>query len=709
MTHSLPSCLLLLLALETPGLAAGDPKVAPPHFDAQGRVIGAPLSERIANYEIDARLDPSKQQLTGRETITWTNRSALPQATLWFHLYWNAFKNDRSTFYQDARRMGGFRDETASGPDYPKRKKEDWGWSDVKSLKVKGGAELLGSLRFEHPDDDNAEDRTVFTVTLPQAVPPGGEVTLEVEWDARVPKIVSRAGHDTRGFFLMGQWFPKLGVLEIPTQRGATAPRWNCHQYHSSSEFYADFGTYDVSMTTPRAMKLGATGVQVSRVENADGTATTRFHQDDVIDFAWTASEQFEMQEDVLRVPGLPEVKLTALFYPRYRRSGPQLLAALKASLEHQGRWWFPFPYPHVTVVAPPSSAHGSEGMEYPTFIASTGREEPGEPKDAIIWLTTAHEIGHNYWQSMIATNEFEEAWLDEGVNSYGTYKVTMAEDVRIRTSQLLPSPLRQLFGNLVDTNFTERDRMRAIARPQWSSPLTTVSWKHRDRGDYGSNSYDRTQLTLFALEQRVGEETMARIMRTYAERWRFRHPSAEDFLAVANEVAGEDVGGLWNDLFRGTGGLDYSVTKLSCAAHPPDEKIGAFDDGPGGRTLLERSEREGKNKGTAAEHQRCELQVEREGELRTPVEIEVTFEDGTHRTETWDGQSRWRQFVYEGDEEKAQVKQVEVAPRGLLALDATPYNNSRTRSASGHVATALFGWVTYVGQLVNTLPSAFW
>src|SRR5690349_14541334 len=112
---------LLLLFGAVPALAAESPAVAPALFDNQGRTLGAPLSERVTDYEIDARLDPSTHQLTGQETITWRNRSAGPQATLWFHLYWNAFKNDRSTFYREAKAMGGVRDEDASSPAFPER------------------------------------------------------------------------------------------------------------------------------------------------------------------------------------------------------------------------------------------------------------------------------------------------------------------------------------------------------------------------------------------------------------------------------------------------------------------------------------------------------------------------------------------------------------------------------------------------------------
>src|SRR5271167_3712533 len=140
---------------------------APPHFDAQGKALGEPLSDRIASYVIDARLDPAARKLTGHEAVTWVNRSAEPQGTLWFHAYWNAFKNAKSTFYRDAEDKEGFRDEMPPGGRYPTRKPDEWGWMKLTRAVLPDGTDLLPSLRWQHPDDDNADDQTVFTLTLP--------------------------------------------------------------------------------------------------------------------------------------------------------------------------------------------------------------------------------------------------------------------------------------------------------------------------------------------------------------------------------------------------------------------------------------------------------------------------------------------------------------------------------------------------------------
>src|SRR5215469_17863240 len=219
---------------------------APPRFDASGRTIGAPLSDRTASYVLEARYDPAERHVTGTARLTWTNRSDVPQGTLWFHAYWNAFKASDSTFAREESRAGGVRSgTTAYGPD-------DWGWTELRSARLPDGTDVRPTLRWEQPDDGNSSDQTVFTLTLPTPVPPHGQVTIDLAWEARVPKLVARTGVAGK-YTLFGQWFPKIGVLEVPPQRGVRTPSCFFFKVPATTEIYADFGSYDASLTVPRA------------------------------------------------------------------------------------------------------------------------------------------------------------------------------------------------------------------------------------------------------------------------------------------------------------------------------------------------------------------------------------------------------------------------------------------------------------------------
>src|SRR5207253_6384825 len=131
--------------------------------------------------------------------------------------------------------------------------------------------------RFIASDDGNPDDRTVVSASLPQPVQPGATLTIEVTWTARVPRPVSRTGV-IGNYYFIAQWFPKLGVLQDDG--------WNCHQFHSGTEFFSDYGVYDVRLMVPATWVVGATGV-----ERPDGPH--HFYQEDVHDFAWTTSPDY--------------------------------------------------------------------------------------------------------------------------------------------------------------------------------------------------------------------------------------------------------------------------------------------------------------------------------------------------------------------------------------------------------------------------------
>lgn len=660
---------------------------APARFDATGRSIGAPLSERTASYVLEARYDPAKRHVTGTARLTWTNRSDVPQATLWFHAYWNAFRNSESTFAREEHRAGGVRSGTNDyGP-------HDWGWTELRSARLSDGTDLRPTLRWEHPDDQNTADRSVFTLTLPTPVPPHGQVTIELAWEARVPTLASRTGVFGK-YTLLGQWFPKIGVLEVPPQRGVRTPSWNCHQFHASTEFYADFGSYDAALTVPRGVVVGATGARTGRTENPDGTTTHRFHQDDVIDFAWTAWEGAAEARDVFRSEGLPEVALTVIYPKDASRTAPQVLAAAKLTLEHAGRLWFPYPYPQLTLVAPPAGANvESGGMEYPTFVTVYSRVDPAEPHDMLLWEVAVHEVAHGWWQGMVASNEFEEAWLDEGVDTWATTQIVDAVGLRWDFSQFLPRGTGWLLRPLLRSDIPEGAIRPPGSVPRFQSSIARPGWRFKTGPDVGKSTYGRAAAALSTLEQQVGRETFARIMRTYAERWAFRHPSTDDFLQVASEVSGKDLRPLGNALFRGTSGLDDAVAELQCRPVPPAWGFTGTDGGT--PSFVPR-----RSPGPAGDV-RCEVLVERRGDLPLPLEVQLTFADGTTQRHAVPPGDIWSRISTTRPLPGGRVMLAELHPGWAATMDSHPVNDARSLDATPGPALSIVGWFLYAGQLL--------
>lgn len=394
----------------------------------------AAMSRQVASYDIKARLDTATHTIHAREHVTWLNDSPDSVATLQLHLYMNAFRNSRSTFFRESG--GQLRGDKFKG--------DQWGYVDVKKLQLSPAqADLTKAIRFIHPDDANADDRTVIEVTLPAPVKPGATLEFDLDFDTKLPMVFARTGFH-RDFYLAGQWFPKLGVYEKAGMRSAAAGAWNCHQFHANSEFYANFGRYKVELDVPAAMVVGATGEQKSRTVSGD-RATYTFEQEDVTDFVWTAQPTFIREERmfladretspaeiaaVAKLHGISEdearlsdVKMIALVQPEHREQLERHFHALRTGIKGFGLLYGRYPYKTITVLDPPHGAGGAGGMEYPTFItAGTSFHLP--PESHNLEMVTVHEFGHQFWMELVANNEFEESWLDEGFNTYSTSKI---------------------------------------------------------------------------------------------------------------------------------------------------------------------------------------------------------------------------------------------------------------------------------------------
>ena len=245
--------------------------------------VKGPLSQRVVAYQIDAKYDPPTHTVTASETLTYHNLTGQALDTFPFHLYLNAFQ-PKATWIHEAHRDGNFR--TSSLANW---KPEDYGANEVTSFEVVGMGDLTKQMKFVSPDDGNPDDKTVFQVKLPRPVAPGQDVVFKIKFKATFPEVIARTGYK-RTFLLAGQWFPKVGVF--------WHGQWNCHQFHAMTEFFADFGTFDVKVTLPKDYVIGATGVQVSDQDNGNGTKTVAFHAEDVHDFAWTADPNFKVISD---------------------------------------------------------------------------------------------------------------------------------------------------------------------------------------------------------------------------------------------------------------------------------------------------------------------------------------------------------------------------------------------------------------------------
>ena len=673
-----PALLVIILSFFVPALAIAD--LLPEH------------AARVVTYSIDVSLDSATHKLTGMEQVTWRNPSSDQVTELRLHLYLNAFRNSRSTFMRESG--GQLRD--IDMPEY------GWGWIDLTKLALADGTDLLKSVAFDAPDDGNADDRTVIRVPLPSPVGPGGEVRFTAAFTAQLPRIFARSGY-AGDYHLVGQWFPKLGVYEPSGLRGRQAGGWNCHQYHANSEFYADYGSFDVRITVPSRFVVGATGRLQNKTPRPDGNVTWRYVQADVHDFGWTADPAFvevngrfsgtrdvtdaeyaaaaKLVDRPLAEIRLTDVDIRLLMQPAHMPQAQRYMESARQAIKHFGLWYGHYPNPTLTVVDPAYGGLGSGGMEYPTFItAGTHMLLNRWPLDQVHVAeeVTIHEYGHQYWYGMVGSNEFEEAWLDEGFNSYSTGRLV----------DRLYGPETSV-GAVLGLRIGHRDEVRATNSPlRTFDRLRQPAWTYSP-GSYGFYSYDRTDLTLETLEHLLGEPMMARIMRTYSERWRFRHPSSDDFYAVASEVAGQDLMWFFKSAAETADYVDYEVSSADSRRR----------EGDAGRLGETAKLTEPKEPGDTAPYDSV-IVVRRRGGIVLPQVIELTFEGGRKERVNWDGADRWKRLTRTT---KDRLERAEIDPGHRIWLDVNWTNNSRRTTADRRAATTWTARVLFwVQQFVS-------
>jgi hypothetical protein len=612
-----------------------------------------PMSERVVHYEIDAKYNPETHTVDATEVLTYHNLTGQTLDHFPFHLYQNAFQPN-ATFVRESK-LVGTRDTS-----YPKWEDKFYGAEDIKSIELVGQGDLTSQLQYIQPDDGNKDDKTVVDLHIPKPIAPGAFVQFKIAFQTKFPETQARSGWK-RDFVLGGQWFPKVGVW----WHGA----WNCHQYHNTTEFFADFGVYDVKLTVPQFEVIGASGVLVSEANNPDGTRTTTYHGDDIHDFAWTASPRYKVKDDGVFHGQMGPVKLRLLMQPAHWSQAERHEKIMMQSLDRFEKFYGPYPYKTLTLVDPePDSAAG--GMEYPTFI--TGDSSWFMPDGVLLpEIVVEHEFGHQYWYGMVATNEFEDAWMDEGINSYTEVKVLdsiFGED----------HSMVQRWG----ATMGEREEQRlAYNSAADTDAIAEKAYDYYSSNAYGAVTYGKTASVLLTLEGIIGKDTMAKAMQSYFMKYRFTHPVKEDFLKTIEEVSGKDLRWYFNQAVYGSQVLDYEVSKID--SFP----VNWYEDG---------KKDAAKKKDDKDTVYLSTVWLRRKQDFVMPVDLEVKFDNGEKVREHWDGQSRWTKFQYQ---KKAKVESAEIDPDHTIQIDHNNFNNSRMAEPDPNPANKLTNYLLFASQ----------
>ena len=605
-----------------------------------------PMSPRLTGYDMNVELHPDTKTVSGSMEAYWVNNSGKSVNEVRMHMYLNAFRSNKSTFYSENNGSPG-------------SSEIDYGWVEISNIINRRGTDLKEYMRYIQPDDGNPYDRTVLQILLPSPVSPGDTAFFYIDFTSKLPSTIRRTGFND-DFFFVAQWFPKFGVYEVAGMRGREEDGWNCHQFHSTSEFYANHSIYEVKIKVPEEYIVGSGGQLISEEINDEGYKTLEFRAEDIVDFAWTAWPGYKEYEDQWE-----HVKIRFLSPPGRENQVERQFTAVKYALEYLNEHVGPFPWPHLTFVDPPMKGSGAGGMEYTTLFTSASTTNI---PDYILMpeMVTVHEFGHAYFMGILATNEFEEPWMDEGINSYW--------ESRIMDHYYGPDR-----GIINHKHFMLSDkqmqRIGYVHAPNRSvSDNSPYSWEY-PHGSYSMLSYQKAATWLLTLQGIIGEETIDEVFRTYYDEWAFKHPSAHDFIEITNRIVknmhgdkfGENMNWFFDQTLYGTGICDYKLAGISNFKERSFRGMVKTDTAG---MVLKKDDSSGDSLYTSM------VRIERVGEVKLPVEVLICFENGKEVREYWHGKGRFMNFEYQSPD---RIVKAVIDPEFKIPMDVNYINNSFT------------------------------
>lgn len=487
--------------------------------------------QQRVSYDIEARLDTVRHEIAAQQRLRYRNNSPDTLTFIWFHLYPNAFSHEKTHF---ARESEGFHDYRfrLSRPD-------ERGCLEV------SGIDVLGKSCSLTPGDDP----TTARLDLPQPLAPGDSVDIEMSFRLKIPKFFSRLGHKG-AHYEISQWYPKPAVYD---RKG-----WHPLGYHYLGEFYGEFGDFQVGLWLPRNMVVGATGVEVE--DEADTTAgddSLQYHlfiAHNVHDFAWCADPKYS---DTIEIHDGVAVRVLAMEQDAERWKNVMQYA--KDALDYYGRWYGKYPYSTLTVCGGYMAAGG--GMEYPNLvIVSSGEDRLTRGLEMVV----IHEIGHQWFYGLLASNEMDQPWMDEGFNSFSEERY-FAEKYGPGADYLAHPRLKKMFPEFTD-RYLGYMLWYLYAASRMEQPVATRAFQVREPGLYAVTAYKKPAMLLWWLKERLGDDEFDRLMRSYYSRFCFRHVYWEDFASLADSLSGLPVSAELEPWILTTGRCDNSIAEITRA-----------------------------------------------------------------------------------------------------------------------------------------------
>ncbi len=571
--------------------------------------------QQEANYKMNVDMNVKNYQYTGEQELEYINNSPDTLKRVFYHLFFNAF--------QPGSEMD-IRSRTIADPDprvgdrISKLTPSQQGYLKVNTLTRNGKP-----LEFE-------EVGTVLEVELDEPILPGETANFSMKFAGQVPEQIRRSGRNSsEGVALsMTQWFPKMAEYDFEG--------WHADPY-IGREWHGVWGDYDVKISIDKNYILGASGILQNaneigygyedegvKVKRKKGDKLTwHFIAEDVIDFAWAADPEY-IHDKRTAADGTvlhflykdnPEIK------ENWKNLQPKTEELLMYFNENIG----PYPWPQYSVIQ-----GGDGGMEYAMLTLITGERNFGS-----LVGVTAHELAHAWFQHLLATNESKHEWMDEGFTSY-------ISDLAM--NKVMDQELENPFAG----SYRSYNR---LANSGVEQPQTTHADRYTYNTAYGATAYSKGSVFLSQLGYIIGEENLQTTLKRYYDEWKFKHPTPNDFIRIAEKVSGAELDWYLTDWTRTTNTIDYAIQAVE-------------EEGDKTRVVLARN-----------------------GEMPMPIELKVTYNDGSSeevyiplqmmrwekpgfKEEQIEEDWAWAYPTYSFtlDKPKSEVSSIEIDPSGMMA-----------------------------------------
>lgn len=488
--------------------------------------------QQQVDVNIDVTLNDKEHTLDGFVKMDYLNNSPDTLFFIYFHLWPNAYKNDRTAFSEQLLENGR--------TDFYFSNNDQRGYINRLDFQVNG---MVAKM------EDHPEHQDIIKIVLPQPLAPKRSAKIQTPFHVQLPFNFSRGGHVEQSYQVT-QWFPKPAVYD---RKG-----WHAMPYLDQGEFYSEFGNYTVQITLPKNYVVAATGelqdptekewlnkkiskpfpctdcniqrkqeIANSEIVSSKETKTIHFRQDNIHDFAWFADKRYIVYGDSMMLNSGRQVNVYSYHLPKTTEQNywAASLSFIKNTITTRSKWLGEYPYGIVSVVEAQMGFEG--GMEYPTITSISPVSS-----EAALEGVIEHEVGHNWNYGILASNERAHPWMDEGMNNYydDRYTSSGAEMIKplLNKKTFFAKRIPDNLANVVFNTMVSIKRDQSIETP--SENFSEIN--------YGLTAYYKTGQWMKLFEDELGTALFDSCMRSYYQQWKFKHPYPEDFKKVVEEVS---------------------------------------------------------------------------------------------------------------------------------------------------------------------------